>query len=295
MIKLGVMGLSEGNGHPYSWSAIFNGYDPNFMKECPFPVIPQYLSQQSFPEDSILEASVTHIWTQDKKISEQVAKASLIPHCVDNYEELVDCVDAILLARDDAENHFEMAKPFLDAGIPIFIDKPLALTVAEAKELLALQQYEGQLYSCSSLRYAKAFQLTDDLLDQIGKVHFIEGFVPKAWNTYAIHIIEPSIAMGLAQGQIEQIIPLRSQQMQSARVKWSCGLEAQYNVMGTIKCPLEISLYGDKGFTTLTFKDTFFAFKKSLKRFIHSIQEKKEMITRKETLNCIQIVEGGNA
>jgi hypothetical protein len=26
-IKLGIIGASKGNGHPYSWSAIFNGYD----------------------------------------------------------------------------------------------------------------------------------------------------------------------------------------------------------------------------------------------------------------------------
>jgi|GEM_PF-4815020 len=26
-IHLGVIGMTEGNGHPYSWSAIINGYD----------------------------------------------------------------------------------------------------------------------------------------------------------------------------------------------------------------------------------------------------------------------------
>jgi len=26
MIKIGMIGLSEGNGHPYSFSAIINGY-----------------------------------------------------------------------------------------------------------------------------------------------------------------------------------------------------------------------------------------------------------------------------
>ena len=39
-LRLGVLGLSEGNGHPYSWSAIFNGYDPQAMASCPFPDIP---------------------------------------------------------------------------------------------------------------------------------------------------------------------------------------------------------------------------------------------------------------
>ena len=32
-LKLGVIGLSEGNGHPYSWSAIFNGYDSVEMEK----------------------------------------------------------------------------------------------------------------------------------------------------------------------------------------------------------------------------------------------------------------------
>ncbi len=26
-IKLAILGLTPGNGHPYSWSAMFNGYD----------------------------------------------------------------------------------------------------------------------------------------------------------------------------------------------------------------------------------------------------------------------------
>ena len=40
MLKLGVTGLSSGNGHPYSWAAIINGYDKSEMAKCPFPVIP---------------------------------------------------------------------------------------------------------------------------------------------------------------------------------------------------------------------------------------------------------------
>ena len=30
-IRLGVIGMTEGNGHPYSWSAILNGYDRERM------------------------------------------------------------------------------------------------------------------------------------------------------------------------------------------------------------------------------------------------------------------------
>jgi len=32
VIKLGIIGTSQGNGHPYSYSAIFNGYNKNEVK-----------------------------------------------------------------------------------------------------------------------------------------------------------------------------------------------------------------------------------------------------------------------
>lgn len=47
MLKLAFLGMNEGNGHAFSWSAIINGrYDPEKMKECGYPVIYEYLSAQ---------------------------------------------------------------------------------------------------------------------------------------------------------------------------------------------------------------------------------------------------------
>ncbi len=40
-IRLAMLGMVDGNGHPYSWSAIINGrYDAQVMADCGFPVIP---------------------------------------------------------------------------------------------------------------------------------------------------------------------------------------------------------------------------------------------------------------
>ena len=78
-IKLGIIGISEGNGHPYSWSAIFNGYNANAMALCPFPVISNYLNERDFPSEFLSEkAIVTHIYTQDYNLSKQIAEASKI-------------------------------------------------------------------------------------------------------------------------------------------------------------------------------------------------------------------------
>ena len=107
-LKLGIIGLSSGNGHPYSWSAIFNGYDPEEMARCPFPSIPEYLGKRSFPEDAIADAEVTHVWCDSEDAAQSVSKCSLVGNICHSLEELVDSVDAILLARDDAENNLRL-------------------------------------------------------------------------------------------------------------------------------------------------------------------------------------------
>ena len=264
------------------------------MESCPFPVIPAYLAEQNFPDAAIPHAEVSHIWTQDISLSQHISEAAKIDYIVQDFREMIGQVDAVLLARDDAQRHLEMAKPFLEAGIPIFIDKPLALTVKEANTLLSLQQYEGQLFSCSSLRYAKEFTPSDILWDSIGELRFIEGIVPKFWNTYSVHIIEPALNFAPDRGPLQEVNSLKRGEVQMAMVKWANGLSGMFKTLGSIKCPLEISLYGDRGYKRLVFKDSFNAFKSSLEVFIHSIRNRSQPIPREETLEIVRIIEEGN-
>ncbi|MFA5865792.1 MAG: hypothetical protein WC975_14050 [Phycisphaerae bacterium] len=57
-LKLVMLGMVDGNGHPYSWSAIFNGYDPIEMAKCPYAGIPAYLDKE--PKDT-LQIPGTHV------------------------------------------------------------------------------------------------------------------------------------------------------------------------------------------------------------------------------------------
>lgn len=292
-INLGIMGMSEGNGHPYSWSAIFNGYHVGHMKDCPFPVIFDYLSKKHFPADAIQNASVTHIWTQDLATSQKIAKASNIPHVVVNYTDLIGQVDAVLLARDDPKNHYEMAMPFIKAGIPIFIDKPMDISVATAKKMFAAQVFESQIFSCSALRYAQEFQLTTNVVEQVGDIRLIDAVIPKSWEKYAVHIIEPVIGLIPGRGKLLTVTNTGTGEMNILTVKWSSGVTAIFKVLGSTKCPIDINIYGTKGFTTLSFKDSFSAFKSSLEAFIDSVINKNVIIERAETLEIIEIIEKG--
>ena len=78
MIKLGVIGFSKGNGHPYSWSAICNGYNPEHMSSCGFPDICNYLAKRSWPHDGLNDVSVTHVWCDKREQADHIAKAANI-------------------------------------------------------------------------------------------------------------------------------------------------------------------------------------------------------------------------
>ncbi|MBK7901034.1 MAG: oxidoreductase [Betaproteobacteria bacterium] len=292
-LRLGVIGLSPGNGHPYSWSAIFNGYDPAVMEHCGFPVIPRYLEKQRFPEDAIGGARVTHVWTQDFDLSTRIARAALIEHVAECYTDLIGQVDAVLLARDDAETHLAFARPFLEAGVPIYVDKPLALSRAEAETLIGLQRFPGQLFSCSALRYAPELVLTAAQCEAVGPLRCVVATVPKDWEKYAVHVIEPLL----------QLLPERGAVLRSHRwlvadrvtlqVEFSSGVEVTISTLGAAAAPLGLRVFGASGWCDLQFADTFRAFRAALQEFVDGARARDVRIPPATMLEVVDLIELG--
>ncbi len=292
-LHLGIIGLSEGNGHPYSWSAIFNGYNSQYMNECPFPVIPAYLAKQNFPEDSLEHLGiVTHIWCDNIAIANHVAKSSNIEFVVERLEDMVDKVDAVLLARDDAEMHAQLAMPFLKAGKALFIDKPFALSVAEANKMWEMQQFRNQIFTCSALRFAEELILTETEKEQIGTIKYVEGSVMKKWETYAIHTLEPILTQIPNRGKLVSVHPQQLGEIKQVLVTWE-NINAYFKTTGNIPAPLEIKFFGDKGNITKTFTNSFSAFKNSLAEFINVVRNPAKNIATEETLELVTIIEKG--
>jgi predicted dehydrogenase len=290
-LRFGIIGLSEGTGHPYSWSAIFNGYDPTVMAQCPFPAIPAYLARQRFPDDAIAHANVTHIWTQDAAMSAHVAAAALIPNVATHPEDMIGAVDAVLLARDDAENHERDAALFLRAGLPIYIDKPLALSVTAAERLYGLQRRAGQIFTCSALRYARELQLSPDQKAALGTLVYVDACAPKGWDTYAIHVIEPLLA---AAGQ--DIAAMKASTESGARhidLRWSHGIHGRISALGTPHAPFSLRLFGTNGWRELVFSDTFAAFKAALMAFTDIVRRVAPPQDSAIPLAAIRILEAG--
>jgi hypothetical protein len=75
---------------------------------------------------------------------------------VNDIPSLCKKVDAVLLESVDGRVHLEQAKPVIAAGKPLFIDKPLAATLEDAREIARLAKEAGvPWFSSSSLRFGE--------------------------------------------------------------------------------------------------------------------------------------------
>ncbi|HSK09743.1 MAG TPA: Gfo/Idh/MocA family oxidoreductase [Vicinamibacterales bacterium] len=111
--------------------------------------------------------------------------------------ELCDLVDVILLESVDGRVHLEQAREVLRRRKPLFIDKPMAASFADAREIARLAKESGTpWFSSSSLRFAPAYQ---EFLADPGRdtVLGVEAHGPAALEPtnpglfwYGIHAVE---------------------------------------------------------------------------------------------------------
>ncbi|MEI6791470.1 MAG: Gfo/Idh/MocA family oxidoreductase, partial [Myxococcaceae bacterium] len=252
----------------------------------------KYLAQQSFPVDCIPDAQVTHIWTQDKKISENIAIASKIKHVVNNFEDMIDKVDAVLLARDDPESHLEMSLPFLDAGLPIYIDKPIAIDSKVLEAILKHEKYPGQIFSCSALRFAQEFNISQSDREELGDIKYIEASTGKSWEKYGVHIVEPVLNILKLSGDDSGVRVTNLGDKKNVFADLG-GTTVKFSTLGDVQTPITIDLHGTKSMRKLVFQDTFSAFKRALEVFIEGFTKRQQMITHGELRRIVSLIERG--
>ena len=91
--------------------------------------------------------------------------------------ELIERVDVVLLETNDGRLHLEQALPVLEAGKPLFIDKPMAASLADVLALFeAAAHYGVPVFSASSLRFQEPVQAVRD--GSIGRVVGADAYSP---------------------------------------------------------------------------------------------------------------------
>ena len=110
--------------------------------------------QMSFPKVEGFE--LVKLWDKNIEEAEKMAKVYFgKPKVCKSLGELFEGVDLIFIADCNGEgnDHLELAKPFIEKGIPTFIDKPFTYDIKDALELVKLaEKYKTPIMSLSILR-----------------------------------------------------------------------------------------------------------------------------------------------
>ncbi|WP_119260966.1 Gfo/Idh/MocA family protein [cyanobacterium endosymbiont of Rhopalodia gibberula] len=140
---------------------------------------------------------VIAIYNRDLGKSKAIADFHQIPYAFDDFEKLLSLseIDAVSLSTPPFL-HYEMSKRILEAGKHLLLEKPMAMSAQEARELYYLaQQKELVVTTDFEFRYVPAWQLLSKYLQQnyVGQIRLIKidwlvasRANPKlAWNWYS--------------------------------------------------------------------------------------------------------------
>lgn len=290
-LKIGIMGMTEGNGHPYSWAAMYNDYNKEKMEaECPFPVIPVYLGKQPKDTIGIPGAHITHIYCNDRKDAEHVAACSNIPNVVDKPEDMIGQVDAVICATDIGAEHVERCKAFIEAGIPMFIDKPMVDNEKDLQWFVKKHDEGAHFISSSSMRYSKSFVPYYKSHAELGKLLYILQPMPKKWETYGIHALE-AVYPFLGKGFVS-IQNTGTKEFNFAHIIHESGCNVNVPMCyglhssGTMLC-------GSEGSVVLSDGDSYHSFKTQMDNFVHYLRTGEEPFPFEQTIELMKLVIGG--
>src|SRR5437773_2733480 len=122
---------------------------------------------------------------------------------VDKPEDLIGKVDGVLIESVDGSVHLERARPFLEAGVPMFIDKPFACSVQDAEAIADLAAKKNvPLFSASSLRFALEVAAVKKAADELGPPVAVDVYGCQGknvhnpgWFNYGIHSVEMLVTL----------------------------------------------------------------------------------------------------
>lgn len=290
-MKLGLIGFSKDNGHPFSFSAIINGYNIDYFYLNPISPINDYLINQPKEKFGIGDLCVTHVWTQDKELSKAIALYSNITTIVDDFIEMIDEVDGLLILRDDM--HKEIATPFLEKGKFVFIDKPLT-TQSEEIEFFKPYIEDGKLMSCSGLRYYSGIEtLIDSSYGYSNDLKFAYCTTLDNWFNYGIHSIEG--LMPLTGTEFDYVQYIGNGDINQYVVMFHSGFYLLINLVNDYKGGIRSHLYfKSKEQIQIHYNDNLNSFRKTLLKFEKQTITGIPAIPPKETISLMKLLIAGD-
>ena len=294
-IRIGVAGMVEENGHPLSWSSIINGFNPDEMAKTAYPMIFNYLSAENRAEFGIPGVRVTHAWCDRPEDAQQLSRASLIPNIVDRPEQMIGSVDAVLIPTDKGFEHVDRARSFVEAGVPVFIDKPLVDREEDLKTFIRWHNEGAIILSTSMMRYSVEYAQCRARLCEVGSLRVMILAMAKSWERYGVHALE-GVYTFLRPGGWEWVVNSGSARANMVHIHHDSGTDvlipAVDDMLGGFA---HLSLFGTAGSLSTRTNDgsRFIAFKRQLLDFVHYLRTGRSPVPFEHIVEVMKMVIAG--
>ena len=149
--------------------------------------------------EAFADVEVIGVYSDERPAMEKLRDKFGVAMMAD-YAEAVGKIDGLVVTARHGGNHYKYAKPYIDSGIPMFIDKPITATEAEAIAFMRELRARGVRVSGGSSLKQDVFvrQLRQEAEQQVGgptlggyvrapfeREHDYGGF-----SFYAQHLVE---------------------------------------------------------------------------------------------------------
>lgn len=225
--------------------------------------------------------------------TEEVKKLGV--EIVGSVEELIKKVDVVLLETNDGRLHLQQAIPVLKAGKRLFIDKPIAASLADASKIFkASEQYKTPVFSSSSLRYITG--IDDVLSGKLGKVVGAQTYSPSVLEPthpdffwYGIHGVEMLFTvMGTGCKSVSRVHTADTDVVTGV---WEDGRVGTFRGTRSGKKDYGCTVFGEKSTVTLT---QFKGYDPLLKHIIDFFDTGVVPVDPKETLEICAFMEAAD-
>lgn len=241
--------------------------------------------------------SVEYLWGETDALASQAAKDGKIPHVVKRPEQMLGKVDAVAVDHRHAKYHLKAVRPFAEAGMPVFVDKPLCYRASEGKEFLRLAAKKGApVTSFSVLIHQKRFEQFKAKLPALGPI--VSGFtygpadLKSQWGGiffYGIHQVEMALqAFGY---DVKSVLVVKGGKNATAQLVYPSDLIVTMALLKDGAPGFGIGAVGTQGAfqTPITMdKDPYLS---GVKTFVKMFKTGSEPLTHDELLKPVQVLE----
>lgn len=171
---------------------------------------------------------------------------------VDSIEDLCSKVDGVLLESVDGRPHLEQVRPVIAAGKPVFIDKPMAGSLADVIEIFRLAKESNvPCWSSSSLRYCEGIiGMRND--ERVGEILGCDAFSPCSLEPhhpdlywYGVHGVE--ILFTIMGPGCESVRRVQTDGVEHVVGVWKGGRVGTFRGIKTGKKQYGAMVFGTKG------------------------------------------------